>query len=69
MKAVHSAIEDLEQQLARSFALVAAARDALLDSGACPDSTTAALLDMAEDELSDLRFVHRLKLNPDMATT
>lgn len=61
MTAVHSAIEDLEQQLARSFALVAAARDALLDSGTGPDSTTAALLDMAEDELSDLRLVRQVK--------
>jgi hypothetical protein len=61
MTAVHSAIEDLEQQLARSFALVAAARDALLDSGAGRDSMAAALLDMAEDELSDLRLVRQVK--------
>jgi hypothetical protein len=61
MTAIRSAIEGLEQQLVRSFALVAAARDALLDSGARPDSTTAALLDMAEDELSDLRLVRQVK--------
>ena len=61
MTAIHSAIEDLEQQLVRSFALVAAARDAFLDSGARRDSTTAVLLDMAEDELSDLRPVRQVK--------
>jgi len=61
MTTIHSAIEELEQQLARGFALVASARDALLDSGTQPDSTAATLLDIAEDELSDLRLVRQLK--------
>ena len=61
MTQIESIVEDLEQQLVRGLALVATARDAMLDSGARPDSVAATLLDMAEDELSDLRLVRQVK--------
>jgi hypothetical protein len=60
MSAIHSIAEDLEQQFARSYALVAAARDALLEEGADPSSRAVTLLDIAEDELADVRLVRRL---------
>jgi hypothetical protein len=61
MTTIQSAIEELEKQMARGFALVASARDALVVSGAHPGQTAATLLDMAEDELSDLRLVLQIK--------
>lgn len=61
MSSIHSTVQELEQQLTRSFALVASARGALLDHGADPESVAVNLLDMAEDELSDLRLVRRVK--------
>lgn len=60
MSAVHSIAHDIEQQLTRCYALVVAARDALLDAGVDPSSRAATLLDFAEDELADVRLVRRL---------
>jgi hypothetical protein len=61
MSTILSAVLDLEQQLTRAYALVASARDALLHDGAKPDSIPIRLLDMAEDELSDLRLIKRVE--------
>ena len=61
MSGVHSIAQGLEQQLARSYALVVAARDALLDAGVDPSSRAATLLDVAEDELADVRLVRKLE--------
>lgn len=69
MSTIHSTVHELEQQLTRTYALVASARDALIRDGAESESVAMRLLDMAEDELSDVRFVQRLKLNPGMAST
>lgn len=60
MNRIKSAIEGLEQQLERSFALVASARSALLDSGVAPHSVVVTLLDMAEDELSHTAALQKL---------
>lgn len=61
MSTVLSALFEIEQQLARGFALVSAARGALLESGVDPQSLPMALLDMADDELSSTNAVHILK--------
>lgn len=61
MSTVQSALIEIEEQLARSFALVAAARSSLLEHGAAPQSLPVALLDMADDELSSTKAVQRLK--------
>ena len=61
MNTVQSALFEIEQQLTRGFALVSAARGALLESGVDPRSLPVALLDMADDELSSTNAVHILK--------
>ena len=61
MNTVQSALFEIEQQLARGFALVSAARCALIESGVDPQSLPVALLDMADDELSSTEAVHLLK--------
>lgn len=61
MSTIQSALFEIEQQLARGFALVSAARCALIESGVDPQSLPVALLDMADDELSSTEAVHLLK--------
>ena len=63
MNTVPSAVREIEQQMNRAYALVAAAREALLDSGATSQSIVATLLDMAEDELSDTSMIQELNVH------
>lgn len=60
MSDIHSVVHEIERQLTRSYALVASARSALIDGGADPQSIAVTLLDMAEDDLSNIGFVQRL---------
>ena len=69
MSPTHSTVQELEQQLTRTYALVASARSALLEGGADPQSIAVTLLDMAEDELADLRLIRRSSRHADLAST
>lgn len=60
MSTIYSAVEELEQQLNHSFALVASARSELLALGSAPESMALTLLDMADDELSNTQFIQQL---------
>ena len=60
MSDIHSVVHEIERQLTRSYALVASARSALIDGGADPQSIAVTLLDMAEDDLSNVSSIQSL---------
>ena len=60
MSDIHSVVYEIKQQLTRSYALVASARSALIDGGADPQSIPVTLLDMAEDDLSNVSAIQSL---------
>jgi len=66
MNIARSALLEGGQQLTRSYALVAAARDALIESGAEQHSLTLTILSMADDDLSSTMAVQRLKVERGM---